>query len=373
MTGVPALIAVLKRPPVWISGVAAAAILIVGGGLYFAFRPNPAPAPQADSSAPPRTVATEPVIAGQPSQSQDASGDADIAYGAYQRGYYLTAFQEATKRIDAKNDPKSMTLLGELYAEGLGVANDDKKALEWYRLAASRGDREAMFSLAMFRLTGRGGPTDRTEGAKLLADAAKRGHIVAAYDLALLYLEGQTLPQDFARAAELMKMAAEAGNPQAQYALATLYREGHGVQRDLQESARWLGLAARSGYLDAEVEYGIVLFNGTGIAKDERTAGEYLMKAARKNSAPAQSRLAMMYATGRGIEANPVEAARWHLIARAGGDNDQFMDDFVRKMKPADRTAAEDKAKPWIARMQAANSSPFPDPPAPQPMQQAKP
>ena len=86
------------------------------------------------------------------------------------------------------------------------------------------------------------------------------------------------------------------------------------------------------------------------------------MKAARKNSPIAQSRLALMYATGRGIKADPVEAARWHLIAQAGGNNDQFLDDFVRKMKPADRAAAEDKAKPWIARMKAIGPTPFPEP-----------
>ena len=46
----------------------------------------------------------------------------DPAFGAFQRGYYLTAFNEATKRIDASGDPKAMTLLGELYANGFGVA-----------------------------------------------------------------------------------------------------------------------------------------------------------------------------------------------------------------------------------------------------------
>jgi hypothetical protein len=68
-----------------------------------------------------------------------------------------------------------------------------------------------------------------------------------------------------------------------------------------------------------------------------------------------------MYATGRGIEADAVAAARWHMIAKAGGNNDQFLEDFVRRMKPADRARAEDKAKPWIARMQAVGPTPFPD------------
>ena len=103
--------------------------------------------------------------------------------------------------------------------------NDDKKAAEWYKLAAARGDREAMFALAMFRMAGRGGPPDRQEAARLLAEAAKLGHVVAAYDLALLYLEGQIVPQDFARAAELMRMAADAGNPRG------AIRAGHASTR----------------------------------------------------------------------------------------------------------------------------------------------
>ena len=73
-----------------------------------------------------------------------------------------------------------MTLLGELFANGLGVGADDTKAAEWYSLAATRGDPEAMFALAVFRLNGRGGPKDRDEAARLLAAAAKLGHPGAA-------------------------------------------------------------------------------------------------------------------------------------------------------------------------------------------------
>jgi TPR repeat protein len=288
----------------------------------------------------------------------------DIGYGAYQRGYYIAAFREATKRVEEKSDPKSMTLLGELYSDGLGVPNDDKKAAEWYRLAASHGDREAAFQLAMFKMTGRGGPADRPGGAKLLEQAAQLGHVLAAYDLALIYLEGQLLPQNIGRAVELMQMAANAGSPEAQYALATFYKEGRGVPKDPMEAARLLGLAARSGNVDAMVEYGIALFNGTGVAKSEQGAVEYLMKAAKRGSAPAQTRLALMYANGRGVKADPVEAARWHLIARAGGDNDPNLDAFMAGMTPADRAMAENRAKPWIASMSAIGPTPFPAAPA---------
>ena len=277
----------------------------------------------------------------------------DLAYGAFQRGLYVAAFREATRRIEQKSDTKAMTLLGELYADGLGVRQDDNKAAEWYRLAAGRGDREAMFALAMFHMNGRGGPRDRDAAAKLFAAAAKLGHPAAAYNLALLYLEGQLFPQDFKRAAELLRIAAQAGNPEAQYALATFYKEGRGVPQDLREAARLLGAAALADNTAAEVEYGIALFNGTGIARNEAAAATYLTRAARRGNPIAQNRLAFMYAMGRGVKLDPVQAARWHLIARAGGSNDLLLEDFLRKMKPEDRAAGEAAAKPWIASLEA--------------------
>ena len=79
-----------------------------------------------------------------------------------------------------------MTLLGELYANGQGVNRDDRKAADWYKQAADRGDREATFALAMLRISGRGTPANREEAPKLLAFAARLGNAKAAYNLALL-------------------------------------------------------------------------------------------------------------------------------------------------------------------------------------------
>ena len=69
----------------------------------------------------------------------------DMAYGAYQRGLYVTALREATQRLEkTPNDSAAMTLLGELYNQGLGVPQDSVKAAEWYRLAARGGDAHAL-------------------------------------------------------------------------------------------------------------------------------------------------------------------------------------------------------------------------------------
>ncbi|MBZ0138715.1 MAG: SEL1-like repeat protein, partial [Pseudorhodoplanes sp.] len=101
--------------------LAAFAVAAVPAATYGqAAKPAPAQKPQAQTPAPP---AKRPAAV-------------DLAFGAYQRGFYLTAFYEATKRVEEHADPAAMTLLGELYANGFGVKQDDAKAAEWYRLAA---------------------------------------------------------------------------------------------------------------------------------------------------------------------------------------------------------------------------------------------
>jgi uncharacterized protein len=300
-----------------------------------------------------KSAGEQPAVApAKPTLTASSSTKPDLAFGAFQRGYYITAFELATQRAANKDDPKSMTLLGELYANGLGVPQDDKKAEEWYKLAAARGDANAMFALAMFRMEGRDGPRDRQKSAKWLAAAAKLGHPIAAYDLALLYIEGELFPQDFARAAQLLEVAAQAGNPQAQYALGTLYKEGRGVPKDMHEAVRLFALAALGDQIDAEVEYAIALFNGDGIDRNQQLAATLFHKAALAGNPIAQDRLAIILANGLGVPADPVEAAKWHLVSKAAGETDLALDDFVNKLDAKTHAAAEQAAKPWIDAIQ---------------------
>jgi TPR repeat protein len=274
--------------------------------------------------------------------------NADLVYGAYQRGMYKTAFDLAMKRAQEKNDPAAMTMLGELYANALGVKRDYGKAIEWYQRAIALGDREAMFALAMMRISGKGGATDNEAAAKLLASSAKLGEPKAAYNLALLYMDGQTLPQDFKRAAELLRFAADAGNPEAQYALATFYKEGRGVEKNLYKSVRLLQAASVAGNVDAEVEYAIALFNGTGTDKNEPAAVSLLRKAARQNSAIAQNRLAHVLVFGMGAPVDKVDGLKWHIVAKTAGKGDLQLDEAMAQATPEEREKAQAAARKWL-------------------------
>jgi uncharacterized protein len=167
-------------------------------------------------------------------------------------------------------------------------------------------------------------------------------------------MEGELFPQDFSRAAQLLRVAAQAGNPQAQYALGTLYKEGRGVPKDMHEAVRLFALASLGDQADAEVEYAIALFNGDGIQRNQKLAAALFRKAALSGNPIAQDRLAIILANGLGLPADPVEAAKWHLISKAAGETDLVLDDFVNRLDAKTRAAAEKAAKPWVDVIQKA-------------------
>ena len=126
--------------------------------------------------------------------------------------------------------------------------------------------------------------------------------------------------------------------------------------RTMRKPTRLLAAAALVDHLDAQVEYAIALYNGTGIAKDEAAAAALLKKAARRGAPIAQNRLARIYATGRGLPADPVEAVKWHLVAKAAGASDPFIDEFAGKQPPETRANAEKKARPWLQLIAASRT-----------------
>ncbi|MGH6800831.1 MAG: tetratricopeptide repeat protein, partial [Methylocella sp.] len=203
------------------AGFAAAWAVLQGGEFSLhaqAAPPGEQPAKAATRSNPPPRTDPLPVPA-------RLGGAPDIAFAAYQRGYYVTAMREAMKRIEADpGDGPAMTLIGELYAQGQGVRRDAAEAARWYKLAADRSDRQAIFALGIAKLKGEGVPRDRAGAAELFQQAAAQDHPGALYNLGVLAIENDGAAADFPRAARLFRRSAELGSSDAAYALGLLYR-----------------------------------------------------------------------------------------------------------------------------------------------------
>jgi TPR repeat protein len=284
-----------------------------------------------------------------PATTTPAKPGADVAYGAYQRGYYVTAFQEAMKRLDKnKSDAAAMTLVAEIYRDGSGVKKDSVEAARWYKLAADLGNPQAQFQLAAAALKGEGVPEDRKLAKSMLEKAAAQGHAGAFYNLGIMAIDADI--QDFKAAAAYFRKAAEGGNMDGAYSLAVLYREGRGVPQDIKEAARWLRMAADDHIAAAEVELGIMTFNGEGVPKDEAAAAKLFLRAAVRNNPVAMNRLARLYASGRGVSKNPVEAVKWHLLARAVGLQDEFLDGVLNNLSATERAEVEAAVKKFVSQ-----------------------
>jgi TPR repeat protein len=57
--------------------------------------------------------------------------------------------------------------------------------------------------------------------------------------------------------------------------------------------------------------------------------------------------LAYVYAEGVGVKKDPQEAAKWRLIAQAGGLKDAELDALVAKLPKAQQVAAQLAASEW--------------------------
>jgi hypothetical protein len=281
------------------------------------------------------------LIAGAALAQGAPEASADLAYGAYQRGLFLTAFKEASVRLERRaDDAPAMTLIGELYNQGLGLREDPVRAAEWFRLAAGHGDPHAHFALGMMRLRGRGLERSPEEARQHLETAAAKGHPAASYNLALLFLPSEE-PADLRRAVELLTFAAEAEVADAQHALGVLHARGRGVAQDRAQAVRWFTRAAQNGNVAGEVEQAIALFNGEGVPANEPEAARLFRRAAFRGNAIAQNRLARLYAAGRGVPKNEIEAAAWHIMASAQGLSDPWLDNALKNLPAADRARAE--------------------------------
>jgi TPR repeat protein len=274
----------------------------------------------------------------------------DLAYGAYQRGYYVTAFREAMARVKAnEQDAPAMTLIGQLYSEGLTVKRDPTEAARWFKLASDRGDRQATFQLAVAAFEGSGIAKDKAYAKQLFEKAAAQGHPGALYNLGVMAVENNGVVPDFAKAADLFRRAALGGDPDAAYSLGILYKQGKGVPHDDAQAAEWLKRAADDHNAAGMVEYAIMLFNGEGIGRDETAGAHLMLKAAARNNPVAQNRIARILAAGRGLPKDMIEAMKWHLLARAGGLKDGWLDSQLAGLSNQEKQAVEEAVRRYVA------------------------
>jgi TPR repeat protein len=143
--------------------------------------------------------------------------------------------------------PSAMWKLGRIYADGDGVAQDQRRSFEYFR--------------SLTRAHANDPPN--VPHARFVANAfVELGHY---------YLRGipnSDVKADPAVAHRMFRHAASYfGDPEAQYQVGRMYLEGTGGAKDPVQAARWLRLASNAGQRNAQALLGSMLFKGKDVSR----------------------------------------------------------------------------------------------------------
>lgn len=271
----------------------------------------------------------------------------DLAFGAYQRGHYLTAFKLALPKAKL-GDPASQTLIAEMYDKGYGVPKNLAESTAWYALAAENGNLEAQFSFAVKLLEGKYVKPDVKKARSLMLMAAKGGHATAAFNVGQFIISQRPTSAGTKQAMDFFMQAANGRVSDAYYTIAKIYESGQlkGFP-EMEKAQDWMLKAAKAGIDTAQVELAIWLVNGKAGIKEPEIGFQWMKRAALGGNVIGQNRIAKMLVQGVGTKPNIIEGVKWHFIARRAGLNDQWLDEIVGSLKQDQLAKALRAANRW--------------------------
>lgn len=268
------------------------------------------------------------------------AGKPDEAYGAFQRGMYLTALELALPRAQT-GDAAAQTLVAEILSNGLGVPRKPADAAFWYGQAANAGDPAGMFKYALLLMEGRDVKRDKAKSEEFMKKAAERGNASAQFNYAQMLVGDMPGEKGLKAALPFYEKSAEQGIADAQYALSQIYLNIDGIDEQKRQRAReWLLRAARAGYDTAQLDLAIWLVDGVGGAKDLDNGFKWMRRAALGGNVIAQNKLAHLYVNAIGTRPDPVEAAKWYILSRRAGLKDPSLEDFYLGLEEVQQKAA---------------------------------
>ncbi|KAK6148147.1 hypothetical protein DH2020_019059 [Rehmannia glutinosa] len=147
-----------------------------------------------------------------------------------------------------KGEPRSMELLGEIYARGAGVERNYTKALEWLTLASRQQLYSAYNGMGYLYVKGYGvEKKNYTKAKEYFEKAADNEEPGGFYNLGVMYLKGLGLKRDLKIATKYFALAANAGQPKAFYQLAKMFHTGVGLKKNLPMATALYKLVAERG------------------------------------------------------------------------------------------------------------------------------
>jgi TPR repeat protein len=228
-----------------------------------------------------------------------------VDYGQVLADRYKKDFSDTLWRLNQRSnsgDARAAATLGALYRLGIVAERDEKKACEYYRRAAQKGQVAALFHASAC-------DDPKSEAAIRMRDlAAAGGHPVAQEMRGRVCLREKS---NAACALAWLERAAAQGRASAMSLLGWMYSTGDLVLRDEQRAFGYFIDAARLGDAAAQNNVGQMYETGRGVKADGSAAFTWYKRAAEAGLGSAQVNLARSYIEGRGTTPDRTAAKFW--------------------------------------------------------------
>ena len=165
------------------------------------------------------------------------------------------AFSQLSELAHEKGDWCAQVNMGILYEEGTFVGQDERKALEYYLMAAENGSTGAMNNIGNFYLHGKGVAKDYDKAFAWYQKAAElSGNAAAECSLGMCYQYGYGTKMDYEKARRFYELSAKQGLGLAYYRMGLLYEQGLGVAKDIRIAKQYFGEALHRGCREAALK-----------------------------------------------------------------------------------------------------------------------
>ncbi len=293
----------------------------------------------------------------------------DLAYGAYQRGYYPHRARAAPLPRAREGDANAQTLIAEIYANGLGVPEDSPPPASWYQHGQHEWRRAR-------HLRARHARTSRAPASPRIASAPPNcsrppptpATCTAKYNLGLLHVEGalcRAQPHQGRRADWRSRQFRH--HPKPATTMPACWWKAPALPPTAKAAAEQFRLAAEDGLVAAQVEYATILYLGQGVPVERAAsaASRGTQRAADGGNAVAQNRYAKLLAVGEGVT-RPISrtAAMYRALARRQGLKDRAARQAAGHDQARTRSTQRRGARPLLA-IAAADQGRAAAPPTP--------
>lgn len=235
----------------------------------------------------------------------------------------LNSFKEGLNHLEKlQKQEKNLAdlALGRMYYYGYAVPIDTVKAMQYFKIAAERGDPVAMRNLGLHYFYGEGTEVNEEEALKWYRKSAKTGYPLGIHTLGLAFEYSDQGYRNIDSAIYYYKTASEKNEAFSQYNLGILYYYGTKVTQDFDEAVWWFRKASENGHINSQNFLGTMYYDGKGVTKNLPEAFKFFQMAANLNDGHAQNNLGMMYINGFGVAKNEIEAVEWYRKSAQNGN-----------------------------------------------------